>query len=477
VKGANGIMLELQQKVGVPGVDLGGLTLSFPSSFLRSSQRRSSAARPPKRKLSDSVQHKHLGFEEVLARLKRGQHLTPNDAAAAFNLGLAYKWLGRWTDSANAFTVTLTFLGELDDKDSAQNLATVYFGRGYAYASQATKHEGRARSLFEKAEADYLKALQLKNDYAEVYCYLGVLYDLQHRWAEAERVFKKAIKLEPNYAGAYHDLGVTYSQRGLPKLALKSFEKAVALEPKNLLFLEHVAEMHYEARRWSEAKKVLVRILKLDPHDQDALYKLGSVNLNLGQFRDAKKALQKVLQLDPKDPIAYGNLGLVYFRAHEFGKATEAFRTAIELGHPDEESIRGNLNAIQISLIDALCEQCVETLTKGDYVDLEGLVDVLGAIRSATAPTNGNVLTLPTVYFPNQLIGVFSPIVDHLDEDARFQFAALLFERRLLSSGKASRLIRMPRRQFLETLPTVGVAMIELTPNEFEEELHLATAE
>jgi tetratricopeptide (TPR) repeat protein len=470
-------MLEVQQKIGMQEVDLGALTLSFPSSFSRSPQRRSSAARLPKRKLSDSVEHKHLHIEEVLARLKRGQHLTPNDAIAAFNLGLAYKWLGRWMDSANAFTVTLTFLDKVNDKDNTQNLATVYFWRGYAYASEATKHWGRARSLFEKAEADYFKALQLKSDYAEVYCYLGVLYDLQERWTEAERVFKKAIKLEPNYAGAHHDLGVTYSRRGLPKLALKSFEKAVALEPKNLLFLKHLAEMDYEARRWAEAKKVLVRILKLDPLDQDALYKLGGVNLNLGQFRAAKKALQKVLQLDPKDPIAYSSLGLVYFRAHEFGEAAEAFRMAIELGHPDEESIRGNLNAIQISLIDALSQQCTETLTKGGYIDLERLVDLLDSIRSATAPMNENALTIPTVYFPNQVIGLFSPMVEYLDEEARFQLAALLFERRLLSSGKAARLIRMPRRQFLENLPRVGVAMIELTPKEFEEELHLATAE
>lgn len=470
-------MLELHQKLGVPGIDLGALTVSFPSSFSRSRQPRSSTVRPNERKSSDSLEHKYLQFEEVLARLKRGQHLTPNDAVAAFNLGLAYKWLGKWMDSADAFTTTLAFLRRMNDEHRTQNLATVYFGRGYAYASEATKHGGKARALLKKAETDYLKALQLKSDYTEVYCYLGVLYDLQKRWTEAERAFKKAIKLEPKYAGAHHDLGVTYSGRGLSKLALKSFEKAADLEPKNLLFLKHLAEMAYETRRWAEAKNVLVRILKLDPLDQDALYKLGGVNLNLGQFRAAKKALQKVLQLDPKDPIAYGNLGLVYFRAYEFGKAAEAFRRAIDLGYPDEEAIRGNLNAVQISLIDALAQQCVETLIKGGYVDLEELVDLLAAVRSATAPKDENALTSPTVYFANQLIGLFSTLVDHLDESARFQFAALLFERRLLSSGKASRLIQLPRRKFLENLSRVGVAMIELTPKEFEEELHLATAE
>jgi tetratricopeptide (TPR) repeat protein len=126
-----------------------------------------------------------LEFDEVVDRIKRGDRLTPQDAVSAFNLGFAHRTLGRWLDSAEAFTTALEFTAKSDEKHRDYNLAAIHFMRGYSYGSLASKQKGRdARKNLERAKADYLKALDLKKDYMLVYCHLGVLYSVQRRWQE-----------------------------------------------------------------------------------------------------------------------------------------------------------------------------------------------------------------------------------------------------------------------------------------------------
>src|SRR5947209_3364268 len=240
--------MELQLEFGSPSANLGVIANLPPGLFAdrghlpsrRASKR--GAVGTQSRTSPPAGDHVHLEFEEVVDRIKRGQHLTPHDPVAAFNLGWAFKTMGRWAESAEAYTKTIEFLAQDESKYRNLNLSTAYYLRGYAYASLTLKQEGEeARQNFEKAERDYLEAIKLKKDSVLVYCYLGVLYGMQSRWVEAERAFKKAIRLKPRYAGAHHDLGAIYAQSGKPKLALKAFEKAVEYESKNLLSLRHLA--------------------------------------------------------------------------------------------------------------------------------------------------------------------------------------------------------------------------------------------
>lgn len=477
--------LQLQQRFGSTSANLGEMANLPPSLFSDQGKQTSTkkAARAAfagarKRPRSTDSESVHLEFDEVIDHLKRGEHLTPNDAVAAFNLGWAYKRLGRWAESADAFTKAIEFLSQVEDKYRNLNLATTYYMRGYAYASLATKQEGdEARQNFEKAEGDYLEALKLKKDYMLVYCYLGVLYGVQSRWREAERALKNAIKLKPGYSGAHHDLGMIYVQSGKPKLALKAFEKAVKYDPKNLLSLKHLAEAYYEAEQWEEARRILLRVIKLDPEDQDVLYKLGGVYLHFGDFPRAEGVLLKVLELDPDDAVAYGNLGLVYLESERLGAAADAFNQALKLGHPDVKGIRSSLNGVQLEMLKVVVNAYFEILSYGVVLDVDALVAQVAKVREVINVREEVPLEEPGAYFPNQLIILLSPLVEQLDEETRFLLAAKLFERDLLSSGKASELIGLPRATFLLNLHQVGVAMINLSPEDLEEEFRYASVQ
>ncbi len=474
---------QFQQRLGSSSANLGTVAHLFAGDFAGRRMFLPSKRTPKSKSSVAHTRNKPTGvvrleFDEVVNRIKRGDQLTPQDAISAFNLGFAYRTLGRWLDSVEAFTTALEFMAKSDDKHREYNLATIHFMRGYSYGSLATKQKGgEARKNLESAKADYLKALNLKKDYMLVYCHLGVLYSVQRRWQEAERAFKKAIKLKPRYAGAHHDLAVTYMLSGRPKPALRAFEKAAVYEPKNILLLKHLAGAYYEAERWDDARRTLLRVLKLDPQDQDVLYKLGGAYLQLRSYQKAEKVLRKVLELDSSDPVAYGNLGLVYLRSGRLFESADAFNKALELRHPDEKTIRSSLNAVQLSMLMAVADACFDALSHQCHVDVDSLIDQVARIQVALFAKGTSPLSAPAAYFQNQLIGTFAPLVEYLNDESRFLMAAKLFERGLLSSGKASRLVGIPRVTFLLKLSKAGVAMIDLSPRELENEVRYANLE
>jgi tetratricopeptide (TPR) repeat protein len=442
--------MELQLEFGSPSANLGVMT-NLPAGIFINRGKLISSKKPGKHDAASTRkrtgptprENVHLEFEDVVKRLKRGEHLTPHDVVAAFNLGWAFKTLGRWAESAKAYTKTIEFLDQDESKYRNLNLSTAYYLRGYAYASLTLKQKGEeARQNFEKAERDYLEAIKLKKDLVLVYCYLGVLYGMQGRWVEAERAFKKAIRLKPRYAGAHHDLGAIYAQSGRPKLALKAFEKAVEYEPKNLLSLRHLATAYYEAERWEDARRILRRVLKRAPEDKDSLYELGGVYLHLGNFSKAEQTLLKVIELDPDSAEAYSNLGLIYVKSGRLGDAAEAFNRAHEFGHPEIEGINSTLNSIQLTMLQVVASAYMEILNYGVPLDVNSLVAQVAKVRASIQAGKDASLDYPGTYFPNQLILVLSVLAEQLDEGVRYLLATKLLEVGLLPSDNASRLAR-----------------------------------
>jgi tetratricopeptide (TPR) repeat protein len=448
-------MTEFQQQFNSPSANLELIANLHPLSFADARRRTavgkaSKAGSPSTHSNADSSTH--LSFEEVIDHLKRGYQLTPNDADSAFNLVAAYKQLGRWAEATEAGTIALELYAKTDDPNRATKEAATYFLRGYAYASMGVKQEGdEAHRNFEKAESDYLKALELQRDYMMVYCYLGVLYAEQQRWKEAEKALKQAIKLKPRYGGAHHDLGALYLQCERPRLAMKAFEKAVEYEPKNLLSLRHLAETYYDAGRWDDARRILLRVLKLEPKDVEALYKLGGAYLHLRDFQKAEKTLLRTLDLDPDDIVAYNNLCVVYYKAGRLWDAAASLAEALRL-EPDNETARATLSDFQMEMIEKVIEAHAEDLESNAELDPEQLIENLAGVREIVSAGDVNLLTAPAMHFPDQLTVAIIPLMEKLEPETRFELAARLFKHRLLSAGKAAQLLGKDRITFLKEL-------------------------
>jgi tetratricopeptide (TPR) repeat protein len=104
---------------------------------------------------------------------------------------------------------------ELDPKD-----AVAYNNRGANY---------NAMGEYEKAEADYTRAIELDPKDAVAYNNRGANYNAMGEYEKAEADYTRAIELDPDYAGAYFNRGNNYNAMGEYEAALMDFEHAADL--------------------------------------------------------------------------------------------------------------------------------------------------------------------------------------------------------------------------------------------------------
>ena len=81
------------------------------------------------------------------------------------------------------------------------------------------------------AEARYLRAVKLDEDFAAAWNNLGVVRFALGRKSEAKTAYRKAVEIQPNYALAWYNLGVVLDALNYYPQAIKAYERAFALDP------------------------------------------------------------------------------------------------------------------------------------------------------------------------------------------------------------------------------------------------------
>ena len=100
--------------------------------------------------------------------------------------------------------------------------APLYNDRGIAYDDEGD---------YDRAIADFSKAIALRPDYAEAYNNRGTAYHRKANEAQAISDFSRAIQLKPTYARAYYNRAVTRHITGDKDGAKSDYYEAVKLNP------------------------------------------------------------------------------------------------------------------------------------------------------------------------------------------------------------------------------------------------------
>jgi tetratricopeptide (TPR) repeat protein len=119
-------------------------------------------------------------------------------------------------------------------QESLENRARAYNKRGIAYYMKGE---------FDRAIADYTKAIALDAKNAKAYYNRGLAY---HEKGEVDRAianYTKAIALDPNFALAYNNRGVAYAMKGDKEQAIADFRKALEIDPLDQYAKESLAEL------------------------------------------------------------------------------------------------------------------------------------------------------------------------------------------------------------------------------------------
>jgi tetratricopeptide (TPR) repeat protein len=136
-----------------------------------------------------------------------------------------------------------------------------------------------------RAEADFMRALELSPDEPDVLNYLGYSWTEQnHNLPRARQMIQRAVDQRPNDGSIIDSLGWVTLRQGDVRGAVKLLERAVELTSEDSTVNMHLGDAYWAAGRKLEAQFQWRRALNLTP-DPDDVPKLR------GKLRDSEQAL------------------------------------------------------------------------------------------------------------------------------------------------------------------------------------------
>jgi tetratricopeptide (TPR) repeat protein len=117
----------------------------------------------------------------------------------------------------------------------------------------------------------------------------GDMYFDQEMYSEAMAEYIKAIEIKPDWALPHNNLGRVYEETNKPDLAIREYSEAIRLDPKLAEAHYNLASVYYDRRSFSQAIDSYKKALQIDPNMADAHYNLGAAYYETRQFELARR--------------------------------------------------------------------------------------------------------------------------------------------------------------------------------------------
>ena len=188
--------------------------------------------------------------------------------------------------------------------------APAYVGLADSYSLLGAQHTVLSpRESFPKARAAALRALEIDERLAEAYASLGFINGCyEWDWQASEQNYLKAIELKPNYATAHHWYGELLTLLGRFDEAYAELRMAQELDPLSLAINVDMAGSFYYSRQYDKSERQLLNLLELNPNFVRAHMLLGKVHEQKGELVKAVEMLKRAVELSGDDPVTMAAL-------------------------------------------------------------------------------------------------------------------------------------------------------------------------
>ncbi|HKJ18754.1 MAG TPA: tetratricopeptide repeat protein [Xanthomonadales bacterium] len=190
--------------------------------------------------------------------------------------------------------------------------------------------QGLQRPLLEQA-------LRLDPASGEAYASLAAI---EHDEAKAEAGFLRAIELTPNYANAYlwysKFLGV---RQGKYEEALTQIEKALELDPLSDLVRFNYAKAVWATGRAEKAMSIMLENVKSNPDFPYNYKRMARWKAQTGQATEAMRWIMALRELEPESPSHWGEFGGECFMWALLGDGARADQCEEEFAAAFPESV------------------------------------------------------------------------------------------------------------------------------------------
>jgi serine/threonine protein kinase/tetratricopeptide (TPR) repeat protein len=217
---------------------------------------------------------------------------------------------------------------------------------------------------------DSIGQAQARNpDLPQVHRVTGLIKADAGLYEAAEAEYLRAIELAPNNGDAWRRLGQTYVVDNKLEQALGAYRRAVEVDPGMYRNFQALGALYHTLTRFREAVVYLGRAVQLEPDEPAPHYALGVAQVDSGQFVEGEKQLRAALALH-ETPEALNWLGLALMYQSRESEAVPYFWRALQL-NPDR----------YLSWMDVgICFRRMNRRTEADQANRKGLQEAEEAL-------------------------------------------------------------------------------------------------
>ena len=283
---------------------------------------------------------------------ERAVQLSPNFAAARYNLALVYFKLNEM-DSA---LIQLDALVKLAPDDvggyllrgrirksraelavAASDFECVVQIQPEHYRAWVLLGEVRyEQANFPEALAALQRVLQLHPDSLEVHFDLAITFHQLRRLEEAARHGEEFLQHFPDDFETHYLLGAVYLEQGDRKRALGHWSKAEVLRPDHADLRRELGRLYLDVGEMEEAHK---RLGEGASQTADLLFDLGFIAKRQADYPRAEKLFREALRADPKKGLLWSHLGDVLAWQERWKEAVQAYGTAVFYAPEDFDTL------------------------------------------------------------------------------------------------------------------------------------------
>ncbi len=208
-----------------------------------------------------------------------------------------------------------------------EKLAWIFYSRGWRYG---------ATGKFDRAIADYNRAIRLKRDYAHAFRDRGRAYERKGEYDKAIMDYNHTTRIEPKNVQAYRDRGRVYRRTGDYDKALKEYDLATRLAPGFAHSFRERGRVYRRMGLYDRAIEDYDQAIRLKPGLASAFYRRGLAHGKKGRYDRAIQDYDQAIRLKPGSAQGYNELAWLLATAkvaqyRDGRRAVELARKAVSL--------------------------------------------------------------------------------------------------------------------------------------------------
>ena len=288
-------------------------------------------------------------FEESVAQWRKVLEVSPDDALALNNLGMALLLAGHRDEAIThyqrATEIKLRRALEVNPRnaEARDSLGMMLLKTGRV----------------DEAITQFQKALELKPEFAPARSNLGSALAMKGRLDEALVQLRKALEIDSGYAPAYYHLGLVVTERGEAEEAIRQWQKALEMNPSYAEAHASLGNALYARGRIAEALAHWRDAIRLQPNDLPALRQAAWVLATCpdSSIRNGSEALALAVRAvqfsGARDAVILDTLAAAYAEAGRFADAAATARRALALATQRNQQVQAEALKRRIALYQA----------------------------------------------------------------------------------------------------------------------------